>query len=135
MFVSMKKRVSIILLLCMVCLLLGTIAFCRARSAAFADIDSWPQTELTSLVPEPVDGRPIRYYSQRNSESVVLAECTLQIYDDYISSLTQDGFLIQKSAEDADSKVTLLIKGTSSIQVSYSNGNILIAISTKGFRW
>ena len=129
-----RTRAGLIIVLALVSVVCGVLAFHKPDDVTYTAIDSWPQTEYTALVPAPTEGKPIKLISLNKSQGVELEKCSEKIYCDYISNLQNDGFTIQKEVNEQDSQVSLLTKGKTSVQVSYSNGSLLVAISDDGFR-
>lgn len=97
----------------------------------YTPMDSWPQTELLSHIPEPTEGQPIRFHAFPDDYEVVELEgCTSETYEQYISMLQQEGF----SAWDGDwgNDASRWDKDGYSVQVSLYNGHMIIAVSTDG---
>lgn len=97
----------------------------------YTPVDSWPQTELLSHIPEPTEGQPIRFHAFPDDYEVVELEgCTSETYEQYISMLQQEGF----SAWDGDwgNDASRWDKDGYSVQVSLYNGHMIIAVSTDG---
>ncbi|MBE6070232.1 MAG: hypothetical protein E7211_21450 [Clostridium lundense] len=129
-----RTRAGLIIALALAGMVCGVLALHKPDDITYTAIDSWPQTEYTALVPAPTEGKPIKLISLNKSQGVELEKCSEKIYCDYISNLQNDGFTIQKEVNEQDSQVSLLTKGKTSVQVSYSNGSLLVAISDDGFR-